>query len=159
MIVFPAGMDDGDWALTESKGWLEVEVRLTGGTRTITFYDPVRLAQEVHDAMERGGYFAEQDGQAAANGGVGGVRPRPAVRRPAGLPAQLPHEQAEQHRCHHRADHAEAAEHRIRVGQPTDRVGGDARPNTLVMITVRTRSPGGGPGRTRLLRSPRMINS
>lgn len=59
MIRFPDGMDDGDWALTESKGWLEVQVRLAGDTRTITCYDPARLAQEIHDALARTGYFAE----------------------------------------------------------------------------------------------------
>lgn len=59
-VVYPATMDEYDWAMTEAKGWIEVTVRSTEGVNRITFYDPVRLAQEVQDAMKQPpGYFTE----------------------------------------------------------------------------------------------------
>jgi hypothetical protein len=57
--VYPASMDDYDWAMTEAKGWIEITVRSTEGEKAITFYDPARLAQEVQGAMTESGYFAE----------------------------------------------------------------------------------------------------
>jgi hypothetical protein len=58
-VVYPALMDDHDWAMTEAKGWIEIAVRSIEGEKAITFYDPVRLAQQVADAMTGSGYFAE----------------------------------------------------------------------------------------------------
>jgi hypothetical protein len=57
--VYPAWMDDYEWAMTEAKGWIELTVRSPQGEKTITFYDPVRLAREVQDAMTGPGYFTE----------------------------------------------------------------------------------------------------
>jgi hypothetical protein len=58
-IVYPARMDDYDWEMTRSKGWIEITVRWAEDEKAITFYDPVRLAQEVEAAVARQGYFAE----------------------------------------------------------------------------------------------------
>lgn len=58
-VAYPASMDDYDWAMTEAKGWIEIAVRSIEGDTAITFYDPVRLAQEVNNAMTGRGYFAE----------------------------------------------------------------------------------------------------
>jgi len=58
-VVYPAAMDDYDWAMTEAKGWIEVIVRSSEGEKAITFYDPARLAQEVRDAMTGPGIFAD----------------------------------------------------------------------------------------------------
>jgi hypothetical protein len=58
-VVYPASMDDYDWAMTEAKGWIEIAIRSAEGEKAITFYDPVRLAQEVANAMTGPGYFAE----------------------------------------------------------------------------------------------------
>ncbi|WP_426513476.1 hypothetical protein ACPPVO_24435 [Dactylosporangium sp. McL0621] len=56
-IVYPAVMDDGDWSITEAKGWIEATLRWAGMQKTITFYDPIRFAQEVQSAVDRSGYF------------------------------------------------------------------------------------------------------
>jgi hypothetical protein len=58
-IVYPASMDDYDWEMTKVKGWIEITVRWAENIKAITFYDPVRLAQEVADAVAGQGYFAE----------------------------------------------------------------------------------------------------
>jgi hypothetical protein len=58
-VVYPDVMDDYDWAVTGDKGWIEVMVRWARGEKTITFYDPSRLAQEVQRATAQRGYFAE----------------------------------------------------------------------------------------------------
>lgn len=58
-VVYPASLNDYDWAMTEAKGWIEVVVRWPGREKAITFYDPTRLAQEVQSAMRMPGYFAE----------------------------------------------------------------------------------------------------
>jgi hypothetical protein len=58
-VVYPDALDDVDWAMIEAKGWLEVTVRWADGERVITFYDPVRLAQTVHDELAQQGHFAE----------------------------------------------------------------------------------------------------
>jgi hypothetical protein len=52
-------MDDYDWAVTRDKDWIEVTVRWAEGEKTITFYDPYRLAQEIQSATAQLGYFAE----------------------------------------------------------------------------------------------------
>ncbi|SCL20533.1 hypothetical protein GA0074692_0894 [Micromonospora pallida] len=59
-VVYPASLDDYDWAMTEAKGWIEVVVHWSGREKAITFYDPTRLAQEVQSAMRVPGYFAER---------------------------------------------------------------------------------------------------
>jgi hypothetical protein len=58
-VIYPSSMDDYDWYMTESKGWIEVTVQWATRRKTITFYDPTRLAQEVQSAVTRSGYFAE----------------------------------------------------------------------------------------------------
>lgn len=59
-IIYPDAMDDHDWAMTETKGWIEVTVRWAGGEHTVTFYDPIRLAQTVQTVLTQPGYFAER---------------------------------------------------------------------------------------------------
>ena len=58
-VVYPFAMDDYDWAMTETKGWIEITVQWANRRKTINFYDPTRLAQEVQSAATRSGYFAE----------------------------------------------------------------------------------------------------
>jgi hypothetical protein len=59
-VIYPDAMDDDDWAMTETKGWIDVTVRWTGGEQAVTFYDPTRLAQTVQTAVAQPGYFAER---------------------------------------------------------------------------------------------------
>ncbi|MGC4897278.1 hypothetical protein [Micromonospora sp. DT31] len=59
-VVYPASLDDHNWALVESQGWIEVVVRWSGHEKAVTFYDPTRLAQEVQSAITMPGYFAER---------------------------------------------------------------------------------------------------
>ncbi|GIF20034.1 hypothetical protein BJ973_002060 [Actinoplanes tereljensis] len=58
-ITYPTSMDDYDWEMAKAKGWIEVTVRWADSSKAITIYDPVRLAQEVADAVAGQGYFAE----------------------------------------------------------------------------------------------------
>lgn len=58
-VIYPSSMDDYDWAMTETKGWVEITIQWATRRKTVTFYDPTRLAQEVQSAVTRSGYFAE----------------------------------------------------------------------------------------------------
>jgi hypothetical protein len=58
-LVFPEWFDDHAWEV-ESKGWFgEAKLTFTGKSYRINFYDPVRLAQEIADELERGSPFFE----------------------------------------------------------------------------------------------------
>ncbi|NUP51214.1 MAG: hypothetical protein HOW97_28460 [Catenulispora sp.] len=59
-IAFPEGMDDGDWAVQEAKGWVDVTVCWDGEERLLSFYDQTRLMQTIGHEMARTGYFAER---------------------------------------------------------------------------------------------------
>jgi hypothetical protein len=60
-IEFPEGFDDYAWEV-ESKGWLSGVVVTIGDRRfSVTVYDPIRLAQEIRDAMDRSGAFFEHN--------------------------------------------------------------------------------------------------
>ena len=60
-IEFPEGFDETEW-LIESKGWFDgVVVRQAGRSYRITFYDAVRLAQDVADGLTRKSYFFERN--------------------------------------------------------------------------------------------------
>ncbi|MEU5931166.1 hypothetical protein [Micromonospora sp. NPDC047187] len=59
-IVYPDAMDENDWSMTESKGWIEITVHWAGSEKAITFYDPTRLSQEVQSALAESGYFVER---------------------------------------------------------------------------------------------------
>ena len=37
-VIYPATMDEYDWAMTEAKGWIEVTVRSPEGVKGITFH-------------------------------------------------------------------------------------------------------------------------
>jgi hypothetical protein len=61
-IVFPSGYDERRELETPDKGWLsDVEVHLEDGCHyALTFFDPVRLAQELEDDTRNGRpFFAE----------------------------------------------------------------------------------------------------
>jgi hypothetical protein len=58
-VIYPDAMGDDDWAMTETKGWIDLTVRWAGGEQSRTFYDPPRLAQTVQTALAQPGYFAE----------------------------------------------------------------------------------------------------
>lgn len=58
-IEFPESFED---ELTKAKGWLSgVQVRDGAATYTVTFYDPVRLAQDVESELEAGSIFVERN--------------------------------------------------------------------------------------------------
>ncbi|WP_444947609.1 hypothetical protein [Micromonospora ureilytica] len=59
-IVYPDAMDESDWSMTESTGWIEITVHWAGSKKAITFYDPTRLSQEVQSALAESGYFVER---------------------------------------------------------------------------------------------------
>lgn len=60
-VEFPEGFDDFGWE-AEAKGWLPgVRVRLVGHTYTLTFYDPVRLAQDLEEELRQRAMFAEKN--------------------------------------------------------------------------------------------------
>jgi hypothetical protein len=44
-----------------AKGWFPAELVYSGRTYPVTFYDPVRLAQEITDELERSGIFFEEN--------------------------------------------------------------------------------------------------
>ena len=46
---------------TEAKGWFDARVKVGGLEVSISFYDPVRLAQEVKDALDQAGLFFEKN--------------------------------------------------------------------------------------------------
>lgn len=56
-IVYPAELDDCDWAVIEQKGWLDVRVVWDGGERTLSFFDETRLVQAIHADIDRLGFF------------------------------------------------------------------------------------------------------
>lgn len=60
-LEFPEGFDDFAWE-AEAKGWLPgVRVRVGDRAYTLTFYDPVRLAQDLEEALEQRVVFAERN--------------------------------------------------------------------------------------------------
>ena len=61
ILEFPPGFEDSDWEI-EAKGWLPGVVAVIQGRRyTLTVYDPVRLAQDVDDALKGGRVFLERN--------------------------------------------------------------------------------------------------
>ncbi|SEE94928.1 hypothetical protein [Jiangella alba] len=53
-LRLPGDFPDHAWEV-EAKGWFAAEVALPGGgTRTVTFYDPVRLRQDVEADLDAG---------------------------------------------------------------------------------------------------------
>ncbi|GGN84139.1 hypothetical protein GCM10010112_63170 [Actinoplanes lobatus] len=59
-VIYPVDMGEYEWWETGSKGWLQVTVRWDAAEWAITFYDPVRLSQEINLDLARQGYFAER---------------------------------------------------------------------------------------------------
>ncbi len=59
-IEFPERFDDFAWEV-ESKGWLSVVVTIGHRRFSVTVYDPIRLAQEIQDALARSGTFFEHN--------------------------------------------------------------------------------------------------
>ena len=52
-LEFPDGFDDFAWE-TESKGWLSGVIAIVDGRcYQVTFYDPIRLAQDIETELER----------------------------------------------------------------------------------------------------------
>ncbi len=59
-IVWPDELDDFDWSMVESKGWLSgVKIKVGADTIEPLFYDKARLLQDVEAELELSGYFAE----------------------------------------------------------------------------------------------------
>jgi hypothetical protein len=59
-IDFGDGFAQYEWE-TEAKGWFDGRVKVGGSEVTISFYDPIRLAQEVQDALDQAGLFFEKN--------------------------------------------------------------------------------------------------
>jgi hypothetical protein len=60
-LQFPTGFEDYAWEV-EAKGWLPGLVAVIEERRyTLTVYDPVRLAQDVDDALKEGRAFLESN--------------------------------------------------------------------------------------------------
>ena len=60
-IIFPDDFDDYAWEV-ESKGWFNgVVVIFEGKEYRITFYDPVRLSQDVADEIFKYNFFFESN--------------------------------------------------------------------------------------------------
>jgi hypothetical protein len=59
-ILFDADLDEYAWEL-ESKGCLDLSIKLEALVIPVSFYDPVRLAQEVGDAVVMNGVFFERN--------------------------------------------------------------------------------------------------
>ena len=59
-LIWPDDFDSSSW-LIESKGWfVGLEIVVEGKTLRPTFYDPVRLAQDVACEIDHAGVFAER---------------------------------------------------------------------------------------------------
>lgn len=60
-ITYPDGFEGWE-PIIEAKGWLaDVLVAIEGARFRLTFYDPVRLGQEVDDDVRREGLFCERN--------------------------------------------------------------------------------------------------
>jgi hypothetical protein len=58
-LEFPEGYDDYA-SEVESKGWFgEARLSFSGRLYKLTFYEPVRLAQEIDSEIKRGHFFFE----------------------------------------------------------------------------------------------------
>jgi hypothetical protein len=54
-VLFPAGFDERATVETTLKGWLSAQVELDDGCRyAVYFSDPIRLQQDVDEAVQRG---------------------------------------------------------------------------------------------------------
>ena len=58
-LNWPADFDDSSWEI-ESKGWfVGLEIVVDGRTLRPTFYDPVRLSQDIAEEVSTVGIFSE----------------------------------------------------------------------------------------------------
>jgi hypothetical protein len=58
-LVLPADFDEYGWEV-EAKGWFsEARMTVSGKHYRLTFYDPVRLAQEIQGDLQEGNVFFE----------------------------------------------------------------------------------------------------
>jgi hypothetical protein len=56
-IEFPEGFDEYDSAMLDAKGWLTVLVTIQERQFEVTFYDPVRLSQEIQGGLKHKGMY------------------------------------------------------------------------------------------------------
>ena len=59
-LVLAENFDEFEWE-TEAKGWYPAELRYRGKVFALTFYDPVRLQQEIEDELKRCDAFFEEN--------------------------------------------------------------------------------------------------
>src|SRR5262249_28693999 len=60
-VEFPEGFDDFAWEV-ESKGWFQGAIAVVAGRRySVTFYDPVRLAQDIETELKERALFFERN--------------------------------------------------------------------------------------------------
>ena len=58
-LKWPADFENYSWQI-ESKGWfVGLEIHVGGKTLKPTFYDPVRLSQDIAEEISSGGLFTE----------------------------------------------------------------------------------------------------
>jgi hypothetical protein len=58
-FVLPADFDDYEWEV-KAKGWFsEARMSVSGKTYRLSFYDAVRLGQEIESELQRGSVFFE----------------------------------------------------------------------------------------------------
>jgi len=60
VIEIPEDFEDYEWEI-ESKGFLNINVKLDDKIFNINFYDRVRLNQTIEDDMGSGGFFFEKN--------------------------------------------------------------------------------------------------
>jgi hypothetical protein len=60
-LQFPEGFDDHAWEV-EAKGWFQGAIAIINQRRyPVTFYDPVRLAQDIAEELRAGAVFFERN--------------------------------------------------------------------------------------------------
>jgi hypothetical protein len=60
-IDFPEGFDEFEWE-AEAKGWLQGAVVTINRRRyRVTFYDPIRLAQDIEDELQEKSVYLESN--------------------------------------------------------------------------------------------------
>ena len=58
-LVLPCEFDDYEWEVKAKGFFSEARLSVSGKRYRLTFYDPVRLSQEIEDELKRGELFFE----------------------------------------------------------------------------------------------------
>ena len=60
-LVLPSDFDDYEWEVKAKGFFSEARLSVSGKRYRLTFYDPVRLSQEIEDELKRGELFFESN--------------------------------------------------------------------------------------------------